>query len=134
MPARTSRGVERIPDLVSERCLLRARMKEDGKRCEEIDAVLFKSGAGRYTGLRDEQLLVVFPGPGLETPRDEKDLAALRGDILGDADFKTLFERVVSWRPVKSCRDIAVRILTPMQLKKFLVACEVPSQPQVRFS
>jgi hypothetical protein len=133
-PQKQAGIVETLEELVSEGWKLDARIKEESNRLREIKSILSKAGAGRYAGAIGGEALVIFPGPRIETPADDQKLAELRSEILGDDDFKTLFERIVFWRPVKSCRDVAVRILTPQRLKKFLGICEVECPAQVRFS
>lgn len=123
-----------ISDLVTEGWKLDAQIKRDVERLKQIKAALVKAGAGRYPGLRGGEALVILPTAKIELPRDEAVVGELREKVLGKENFATLFERVVKWQPVKSCRAVAERVLTLPKLRKFLVLCEVECPAQVRFS
>jgi hypothetical protein len=123
-------GISSIPDLVSEGWILQNRINADTDRLKQIKGVLIKAGGGKHYGARGGEALVIFPSPKIAPPKDQ--LGAVQ-DALGKDDFTTLFEKIISWVPVKSCRDVAMRVLPTAKLKKFLALCEVECSPQVRF-
>jgi hypothetical protein len=72
---------------------------------------------------------VIYPAPKIALQADKIDMIKER---IGEENFRTLFERV--WKPVKSCRDIAARILTKPQFRQFLGLTEVESSAYIRIS
>jgi len=126
-PARASA----IAEIVDEGATLDARMKRDQVRMAEIKTILVKKGPGEYFGSNGrDRALVIYPVARI-APKPEA-IEQLENAI-GKPAFGTLFERVVLWKPVKSCRDVAARILAPAKLKKFLDLAESDSPTQVRF-
>jgi hypothetical protein len=119
-----------VAGLVDEGAALDARMKRDALRMAEIKTFLVEKGPGEYFGTKGDRALVIYPAARI-APKPE-----IIPDVekaIGKPAFGTLFERVVLWKPVKSCRDVAVRILAPAKLKKFFELAESESPAQVRF-
>jgi hypothetical protein len=126
-------GLPAYRELVDEGSALDARMKRDALRMAEIKTVLVEKGPGEYWGSTSSgaRALVIFPAPKI-APKPE-----LIPDVekaIGKPAFNALFERVILWKPVKSCRDVALRVLSGAKLKKFLDLAEADCPAQVRFS
>lgn len=119
-----------IGELVDEGAALNERMKLDALRMAEIKTALIEKGPGEYLGTNGAQVLVIFPAARIAPKPDAiPDISR----ALGPQFFGTLFDKIVSWKPAKSCRDIAERTLPPAKLKTFLELAEVDSPAQVRF-
>jgi hypothetical protein len=121
-----------IPGLVDEGAALDARMKRDALRMAEIKTFLVEKGPGEYIGTKGDRALVIYPAPRIAQLKDHDQSAAIYL-ALGKSNFAALFEKVILWKPVKSCRDVAARILAPAKLKKFFELAEADSPAQVRF-
>jgi hypothetical protein len=122
--------VEALPVLVDEGAALDARMKRDALRMAEIKTALVEKGPGEYFGTKGDRALVIYPVPRI-APKPE-----VIPDIqkaIGKPNFSILFDRAIIWKPVKSCRDVAARILIPATLTKFFQLAESESPAQVRF-
>jgi hypothetical protein len=126
-----------VTKLVDEGAALDARLKRDSLALAEIKLKLVAHAAKEEMTEASVPLLgsksrclVIYPAPRIAPAADKIDV--IRRKVGGDA-FQTLFDRIVSWRPVKSCRDVANRVLSDSKLREFLELAEVESQPQVRF-
>jgi hypothetical protein len=123
---------DKISDLVDAGAVINARIKRDELALAEIKTKLIDKGQGEYFGAnKANRALVIFPIAKIAP--DQKQLPEVRSAIGKDA-FQVLFDRFVLWKPVKSCRDVAVRVLSPSKLKAFLEIAEVDCPAQVRFS
>jgi hypothetical protein len=118
-------------ELVDKGSALDARIKNDIEELKKIKAELIALGPGDYTGDSGRRAKVIQPAAKITPPLGDK-LDIVR-NLMADEDFKSLFDRIVAWNPVKSCRDVAARILSPGQLKKFLGLCEKESAAYVLF-
>jgi len=117
--------------LVDEGAALDARMKLDALRMAEIKTALVEAGPGEYYGTRpDARALVIFPAPKI-APKPE--MIPDIEKVIGKPALAALFNRVVIWKPVKACRDIATHVLAGAKLKKFLELAEADCPAQVRF-
>ena len=74
---------------------------------------------------------MIFPDPKIQLQADKIELIRER---IGDENFKKLVERVTTWKAVKSCRDVAARILSKVQFRQFLGLTEAESSPYIRIS
>jgi hypothetical protein len=122
--------MDSIPVLVTEANEIKRRQKEDGDRLKEISAALVKAGAGEHTGSDGSTALVICPSPTVKYIEDNHaQLQKLAGD-----EFYSLFERKVTYAPVKAMRDVAKALLTPAKARKLIALSEVPSTAFVKFS
>jgi hypothetical protein len=119
-----------VANIVDEGAALDAQMKRDALRMAEIKTALVEKGPGEYFGTKGDRALVIYPAARI-APKPEI-IEDVRKAI-GNPAFGTLFERVILWKPVKSCRDVATRILPTTKLKKFFQLAESESPAQVRF-
>src|SRR5437762_6723510 len=93
-----------IEALVDEGAALDARMKKDALRIAEIKTVLVEKGPGEYFGSKGGRALLIFPAPRIAPkPEDVPDVEK----AVGKSAFNMLFDQVIIWKPVKSCRDVA---------------------------
>jgi hypothetical protein len=120
-----------IIKLVDDGAKLDIEIDAKTKELKKIKALLVTLDAGDYFGDSGRIAKVIHPAPKIAPAATQ--IEPLR-EAIGDADFKTLFDRIVTWKPVKECRSVAVRILSPGQLKKFLSFCEQDSSPYVIFT
>jgi hypothetical protein len=119
-----------IFDLVGEGAALDAEIKAKAKRLAEIKAALGLLAPGEYVGRNDTRAKVIAPAASLKVDDDQLDsIRAVAGETFGK-----LFERVTSFRPVKSFRDVAAALLPKPKAAKLVALCEVPAAVQVRFS
>jgi hypothetical protein len=116
--------------LVDEGAALDARMKRDALRMAEIKTFLVEHGPGEYFGTKGGRALVIFPAPRI-APKAE--IIPEMEKAIGKPAFNMLFERTVVYKAVKSCRDVASRILAGAKLKRFFELAETDSPAQVRF-
>ncbi len=121
-----------VSDLVDEGVRLQASMKENKKRLEEITSELIKRGAGEHTGTAGRKALVICPSAAVKTPKDDDSLARVRK--LAGSLFSKLFDKKVSYTPVKSFREVAAAVLTPAKAAKVIAECEEEPKSYVKFS
>lgn len=126
-----SQSTDTISGLVTEGAAIKARAKADKKRLEEIEAQLIELGAGDYTGEGDTACKVIQPSPGIKVA--DGDIEPAR-EICGDEAFKKLFDRLVSYKPVKAFREVAEALLTAGKVKKLVALVEKPASPYVKWS
>lgn len=119
-----------IPDLITEGAQIRDRQSADKKRLEEINAILIAAGGTHEHGGHKAQ--VIAPAASVAFPKSKEDQEKLR-DICGD-NFGKLFEREVSFFPVKAIKEVAAAILTKGALNKLFDLCSVEKTPYVKWS
>jgi len=125
------RSAKSIPDLVSRYVVICAQQEAlEKERCDLRD-ILVQKGKGALRGANGETIQVIYPDPKIQVQADKIELIKER---IGEENFKTLIERVVTWKPVKSCRDVANRVLTKLQLRQFLGLTESECAPYIRIS
>lgn len=111
-----------------------ARLKDEIRvrtdELKDLEKQLIACGAGKYEGLHGEECNVIAPGPGIK-PGDE-DIAACK-EIAGE-HFGKLFEKVTSFKPVKSFREVAAALLTKAKCAKVIAAVEKASSPFVKWA
>jgi hypothetical protein len=110
---------------------LDARMKQDAVQMLEIKTLYVEAGVNEYMGSDGTKVAVIFPRPKI-APAAE-DLAKIE-QAIGKTAFGQLFDRVVIWKAVQSCRDVASRILKGVKLQKFFELAEKECPAQVRFT
>ena len=121
-----------IPATVSQAHAERATIEGARARLAELEKRLLALAPGKYQGTQPgEQVQVIQPAPSLK-PSPEA-IEFVRAQVEPD-EAKRLFERVVSYKPVKSFRDIARAILTKAKAAKSIAACEVLSAPCLRWN
>jgi hypothetical protein len=121
---------QKIRELVTRGCELDEVVKAAQAKLGEIRAQLGELAPGKYEGANATSCTVVWPGPSLKV--DEETIQNLRAKLVA-ADFQKLFDKVVSWKPVRSFRDVAAAVLGK-KAKAVVESCEVPSSPQVKFA
>lgn len=136
---------EEIALAVNEAAALDAECKAKYKRLSDIKRDLLneatrrpdehqsgKTGGTNWNFVTDEgaRVTVTFPTAGIACLQGEED-AALR-EITGAA-FGKLFEKRVTFSPVKSFREILSAVLPKPKAKKVLALVESPSTPKVAF-
>lgn len=122
--------MKNVEPLVTEGALLKARIKADSERLKEITESLVTEGPGEYHGAAGEKALVIVQGPSIKPTAETIDeLKASLGDSFGK-----LFDRVVSFKPVKAFREVAQAILPKGKAAKVISRCEVDSTPYVKWS
>lgn len=114
---------------IDEYVALDAQLKAIGDRKRKLVAEIVKLGAGDYETAKSK-IRVVMPIPKI-APTQEK-IAVVRESVAAD-DFKLLFDRVVSFKPVEHFRDFLTRAssLSVTQVRKVLAICETPSNPYI---
>jgi hypothetical protein len=117
--------------LVNEASQLERRIKDDKKRLDEIKAQLVKLPPGTYLGGADAKAQVIQPEPGI---RPAADAAVQAVDFVGPIAAKKLFNRIVSYKPVKDFRAAARAALTPAKAEKVIAMCEVAAGKYVLIS
>jgi len=122
--------MNQVEPIVTEGAKLKARIKADSERLKEISERLVAEGAGEYHGAEGVKAIVVVPGPSLKPAAETID--ALK-TTLGDS-FGKLFDRVVSYKPVKSFREVAGALMTKAKATRLIVQCEVAATPFVKWS
>jgi len=132
-----------ISKLVDEAGALDAECKEKSKRLAEIKRLLQAEAearpdahqAGGKGGMHwifdgeKHQVAVTFPDPSISLREDA--VTAVK-EIAGE-DFPQLFDREVSFKPVKAFREILSALLTKAKAKKLLKLCEQTPSPRIAF-
>ena len=117
--------------LVDEYAGLYPQLKAMELRSAEIKTALIEKGPAEYVSADGHVVTVIFPAPRIAPKPDQ--IAQIEKAI-GKPAFGQLFDRVIVWKPAKSCRDVAQRILKGATLKKFFDLAETDSPAQVRIS
>lgn len=126
-----SQSADTIAGLVSEGSVIKARMAADKRRLDEITALLTELDPGDYKGDNGEICKVIAPAAAIKVKDGEIEPAR---EICGDDAFKKLFDRAVSYSPVKAFRDVAAALLTPGKVKRLVELLEKPAAKYVKWS
>jgi hypothetical protein len=132
-----------ISALVDEAGRLDVEIKERSKRLAEIKAALVAEAEARPeahdSGVKggrhwifdgdSHQVTVTYPDPGIALRDDAVNAVKETAGIC----FGQLFEREVSYKPVKAFRVLLENLLTKVKAKKVLKLCEVQASPRVGF-
>jgi len=118
---------------IVDRCHeLEAQIKPAQEELKTLKGQLIDGGAGVYHGTDGRKATVISVSEKLEpNPNEEAVLAAKK--IAGET-FEKLFEKVVTYRPLKSFRELALALLTPAKARKVITACEKPGYTFVKLS
>jgi len=120
-----------IEALISEGVSIKARMKTDAGRLKEIEGEILPLGAGKYEGRDGTACTVIVGSPSIKP--NEAAIEAVKNAV-GEEHFKTLFDRVIGFKPVKGFRDVVNAILTPAKAKKVLGLCEAAAAPYIKWA
>jgi len=121
---------DEIAELVTEGSTLRAEIEVSNARLKEINAALIAQGSGKYADPDGNEANVIIPGPGVKPTQEDIDEVR---QITGDDLFKKLFERVVSFKAVKSFAEVAKALLTPAKLRRVTELVTKESTPYVKW-
>lgn len=121
-----------IPHLIAEGASLKARIKCDSGRLKEIEAALIDAlASGKHEGADGASCRIIRPSPAV---KPEKDGIEAVSEMIDEADFKKLFIREVTFKPVEAFRQVAKAILKAPVLRKVLAKCEKDSAPYVKWN
>ena len=124
--------VETTAALIAEGAALKAKIAKDSERLKEIaDAVIAKLPPGKHEGNDGAACTIIAPSPSVKPSAE--DAEAVR-EIAGDDAFKKLFERVVSFKPVKAFREVLAAITDKRTTAKVLSLVEKDSTASVKWA
>lgn len=116
--------------MVSRLVLVRTELAKLKAEDRELTQVLVdKAGPGLLHGVDGEPAQVIFPAAKIVFEPDK--VPEIR-DRTGGVNFKKLSVCEIVYKPVKNCRDVAIAILSKVQLREFLALTEKESSPYVR--
>jgi hypothetical protein len=120
-----------VPTLIAEGASLKSRITADTARLKEIEADLLRAlPAGEHQGANGATCRIVTPGPAVKPDAEAVD--AVR-QVAGDDVFRKLFERAVSFKPVKAFREVLAAITDKRTTAKVLALVERESTPYVKW-
>ena len=119
--------------LIDEGAEIKARIKADTERLKEIEATLMESLApGKHPGTDGVCCTIIAPESSLKLKSDDVDEVRA---TLGDDSFKKLFDRTVSFKPVKSFREVLAALADGKRVaNKVLALMDTPSSPSVKWA
>jgi len=117
--------------LIEEGCRLKAQIESDSARLKEIGEMLLEVlPAGPHHG-ESNSMLIVEPSPAVKP--GEKDIEPVRLVLEDDDVFKKLFDRVVSYKPVKGFRDKLAVLVDKRKQKRILALVEKPTPKYIKW-
>lgn len=138
---------DQIATAVNEAAILDAEIRAMSKRLAEIKGKLLDEAAKReaehvagktghgsnwsFTAPSGARVTITYPGKGLAS-QDEESGAEIK--TLAGPAFAKLFERRVSFAPVKAFREVLAALLPKPKAAKVLALVETDSAPKVAFS
>jgi hypothetical protein len=126
------RSIDARAELVSRYVTVHRQLEQLEQERRELRDVLVQKGPGELRGTNGEAIQVIYPDPKIAIPQDDK-IDMIR-ERIGDENFRKLVERQVVYKAVKSCREVARRILSKVQFRQFLGFTEVECSPYIRVS
>jgi len=118
-----------IPALVSEGTKLKETIKANQARVKEIEGLLIAEGAGDYQDKDGHVAKVIQPSSSVGMPDDLEGAREIAGDSFGK-----LFDRVITFKPVKSFKEVAAALLTKGKANKLIGLCESAKTAYVKWS
>lgn len=118
-----------IPDLVTEGAEIRKLVADKGKRLKEIEAALIAAGPGLHEDGKGTKVSVVAAGESVCVPADLDAVKEAAGEHFGK-----LFEREVSYKPVKGFAEIVGALFKKPAAKKILNLCRKVRSAYVKWS
>jgi len=110
---------------------LKQRIEADREELKKIETTLIELGPGEYAGDSGRRAQVIQPSPAIKPKTEAVETAR---ELIGDEPtFKKLFEKIVTWKPAKSFREVAAAILPKNKLTKVIETCEVDCAAYVLF-
>lgn len=106
---------------------IRAQMKDLKEELASIEADLIEAGGGEDAEGR--KAIVVESAPAIAAPEKIEDAQGIAGDHFGK-----LFEKVVTYKPVKSFREVAGALLTKAKAGRLISLCEKAKAPYIKWS
>lgn len=118
--------------LIEEGATLRNTIETSGKRLKEIEETLLSSlPSGKHDGANGTGCTIVAPSPSIKLGREDVD--AVR-ELAGDEAFRKLFDRVVSYKPVKAFREVLAAVVVKKRpANGILKLTEKSSNPYVKW-
>jgi hypothetical protein len=117
---------KKISALVTRGTALKAQIKDLGTELKEIEAALIEAGGGENDD--GNKAIVIESAPTIAAPEDLDEVRELLGEHFGKC-----FDKVVSYKPVKSFREV-VSALAGRKAGKIITACETPKKPWLKWS
>lgn len=122
----------KITVLIAEGASLKARIEADSKRLKEInDQLISELPAGKHEGNDGTACSIVVPSPSVKPSAE--DIDAVR-QLAGDEAFKKLFDRMVSFKPVKAFREVLGAITDKRTAGRVLSLVEKEATPYVKWA
>jgi len=118
--------------IVTEGYTIRVRIKELQKELKDLETELMEYGVGEYEDSDGQRALVIQPKDSFGTPKEAQAFEAVK-ELLGET-FPKLFERTITYSPVKSFEDVAKALLPPKVFKKVLDLMRVGKAAYIKWS
>lgn len=109
---------------------LQLEIEERQETLKKIKAKLIELGAGDHKGVCGKAS-VIEPGPSIKATEVAMEYA---NGKLDKTQFAKLFERKLTFAPVKAFRDVARALLKPAQAEKLITTFEAPSTAYVKLT
>lgn len=117
--------------LIGEGSRLKARISADSKRLKEIEGALVNLPPGTHEGENGAKCQVIAPAASIKLDSDDAETVK---EAVGADAFSKLFDRVVSFKPVKSFRDILGALVGKREQNKVLRLTEKPGTAYVKWA
>ena len=118
---------KKIEALVTRGHHIRAQMKDLKDELAGIEHSLIDAGGGEDADGR--KATVIESAPSIAVPENIDDAQGIAGEHFGK-----LFEKVVTYKPVKSFREVAGALLTKAKAGRIISLCEKPKAPWIKWS
>lgn len=119
-----------ITKLVTEGFALKREIETKQARLKEIADALVERGAGTYEDGKGASCTVVVPSAGIKPSEEDVEVCK---DIAGE-HFAKLFEKAVSFKPVKAFREVAAALLSKAKCAKLIAQVEKASSAFVKWA
>lgn len=118
---------KKIEALVSRGHHIKSQIKDLSAELKDIEAALLEAGGGEDADGR--KAVVIESAPAIVVPDSIEDAQGIAGEHFGK-----LFEKVVTYKPVKSFREVAAALLTKAKSARLISLCEKSKAPWIKWS
>lgn len=120
-----------IANLIARGAKLKASIAEQTKELKEIEAdILRRCAPGKHQGDENTSCSVIAPAATIKLSTEDVDKVK---ELTGDETFKKLFERTVTFKPVKAFRDLLAALVGKREQKKVLELTQGESTSYVKW-